>query len=72
MAFTEAQLQAEIDTDAGGLCARIVRFDAAGGSATDVAIQNQNNTSRKYVYAQIAQSNTASQALTALKAAASA
>lgn len=72
MAFTEAQLQSQIDSDAGGLCARIVRFDAAGASATDVAVQNLNNTSDKYVYVQIAQSNTAAQALTALKAAASA
>lgn len=68
MAFTEAQLQAQIDSDAGGLCARIIRFDAAGASATDVTVQNQNNVSRKTGTVQIAQSNTAAQALTALKA----
>lgn len=68
MAFTEAQLQSQIDSDAGGLCARIIRFDAAGASATDVTVQNQNNCSRKTGTVQIAQSNTAAQALTALKA----
>lgn len=68
MAFTEAQLQTEINSDAGGLCARIIRFDAAGGLHTDVTVQNQNNCSRKTGTLQIAQSNTAAQALTALKA----
>lgn len=68
MAFTEAQLQTEIDSDAGGLCARIIRFDAAGASATDVTVQNQNNCSRRTGTLQIAQSNTAAQALTLLKA----
>lgn len=69
MAFTEAQLQSQIDSDAGGLCARIIRFDAAGASATDVTVQNQNNCSRKTGTVQIAQSNTAAQALVLLKAA---
>lgn len=68
MAFTEAQLQAQIDSDAGGLCAKIIRFDAAGASATDVTAQNQNNVSRKTGTVQILQSRTAAQALTDLKA----
>lgn len=67
MAFTEAQLQAQIDSDAGGLCSRIIRFDSAG-SSTDVTVQNLNNVSRKTGTVQIAQTNTAAQALTALKA----
>lgn len=67
MAFTEAQLQAQINSDAGGSCARIIRFDAAG-SSTDVTVQNLNNVSRKTGTVQIAQTNTAAQALTALKA----
>lgn len=67
MAFTEAQLQTEIDGDASGLGAKIVRFDAAGTS-TDVTVQNMIKTSRRTGTVQIAQTNTAAQALTALKA----
>lgn len=69
MAFTQAQLQTEIDSDTTlGSCVRIIKFDAAGASATDVGIQNLNTTSRKTGMVQIAQTNTAAQALTALKA----
>lgn len=73
MAFTEAQLQAQIDADTSlGSCVRITKFDAATASYTDVGIQNLNTVSRKTGIAQIAQSNTAAQALTALKTALSA
>ena len=69
MAFTEAQLQTQIDADTTlGSCVRIIKFDAAGASATDVGIQNLNSVSRKTGTVQIAQTNTAAQALTALKA----
>lgn len=70
MAFTEAQLQAQLDAE--GFCCRIIRFDAAGASATDVTAQNVNSVSRKTGTLQIAQTNTAAQAATALKAALSA
>ena len=71
MAFTEAQLQAQIAAD--GLNCKIIRFDAtASASYTDVCVENLNSTSRKTGWAQIAQSNTAAQAATALKAALSA
>ena len=70
MAFTEAQLQTEINNDSAlGAGVRIIKFDAAGASATDVGIQNLNKDSaRKTGILQIAQTNTAAQALTALKA----
>lgn len=68
MAFTEAQLQAQLDSE--GLCCRITRFDAtSSASYTDVAVQNLNSTADKFGYVQIAQSNTAAQAATAIKAA---
>lgn len=69
MAFTEAQLQAQLNTD--GLCARIIRFDnTSSASYTDVGVQNLNGTSAKKTgYVQIAQSNTAAQAATAIRAA---
>jgi hypothetical protein len=70
MAFTEAQLQAQLDAE--GLCCEITRFDAAGASATDVYAQNVNSTSRKAGWLQIPQTNTAAQAATLLKAALSA
>lgn len=69
MAFTEAQLQAELDTE--GLNCRITQFNNAGTSA-DVYAENVNSTSRKTGWAQIPQSNTAAQAATLLKAALSA
>lgn len=69
MAFTEAQLQTQIDADTTlGACVRITKFDAAGASATDVGVQNLNIVSRKTGVVQIAQTNTAAQALTALRA----
>jgi len=70
MAFTEAELQTQIAAE--GLNCRITRFSAAGASATDVYAENVNSTSRKSGWAQIAQSNTAAQAATLLKAALSA
>lgn len=61
MAFTQAQLQAELDAD--GLNCIVTRFDAAGASATDVYVQNENiNSSRKSGWTQVAQTNTAAQA----------
>ena len=60
MAFTEAQLQAQLTTD--GLNSRITQFLNAGTS-TDVFVQNMNTaTSRKAGWTQIPQTNTASQA----------
>lgn len=64
MAFTQAQLQTEID--ASGLNCIITKFDAAGGSATDVGVQNFNTSARKTGIVQIAQSNSAAQAAAAL------
>lgn len=67
MAFTEATLQAELDAE-GANC-KIIRFDAtSSASYTDVTAQNVNSVSRKTGTVQIAQSNTAAQAATALKA----
>lgn len=70
MAFTQAQLQTEIDADTTlGAGVRITRFDAtSSASYTDVGVQNLNAVSRKTGMVQIAQSNTAAQALTDLKA----
>jgi len=60
MAFTEAQLQAQLSTD--GLNARITQFNTVG-SVTDVFVQNMNNTtSKKAGWTQVPQSNTAAQA----------
>ncbi len=64
MAFTQAQLQTEID--ASGLNCIITKFDDAGGSATDVGVQNFNTSARKTGVVQIAQSNSAAQAAAAL------
>ena len=69
MAFTQAQLQTELDSAASGLNCIITKFDAAGGSATDVGVQNFNTSARKTGIVQIAQTNTAAQAATALLAA---
>jgi hypothetical protein len=70
MAFTQAQLQTEMDAAALGLNARITKFDAtASASYTDVGVQNFNETKRKVGTFQIAQSNTAAQALTAIQTA---
>lgn len=67
MAFTEAQLQAQLDTE--GLNCKITQFNATdSASYTDVFVQNANtNTSRKSGWTQVAQSNTAAQAATAIK-----
>jgi cell division protein FtsN len=60
MAFTEAQLQAQLASD--GLNSRITQFLNAGTS-TDVFVQNMNTaTSKKSGWTQVAQSNTAAQA----------
>lgn len=69
MAFTEAQLQAQIAAE-GANCT-ITDF-IPNGSYTDVYVQNMNSTSRKFGGLLIAQSNTAAQAATLLKAALSA
>jgi len=59
MAFTEAQLQAQIDST--GLCARITQFNM-GATTTDVYVQNVNNTSDKSGWTQILNTQTAAQA----------
>ena len=68
MAFTQAQLQAQIDSE--GLNCKITQFaNTASASYTDVYVQNLNKSSSvKTGWVQIAQSNTAAQAATALKA----
>lgn len=65
MAFTQVELQAEFASD--GLNCAITRFDAAGAS-TDVYVQNANSTARKAGWTQVAQSLTAAQAATAIRA----
>ena len=61
MAFTQAQLQAQLDAD-GALCT-ITRFDAAGALSTDVYVQNENiNSSRKAGWTQVLNTRTAAQA----------
>jgi len=68
MAFTQAQLQAQVDAD--GLNCKITRFDAtSSASYTDVYVQNMNSTADKSGWVQVAQSNTAAQAATAIRAA---
>ena len=65
MAFTEAQLQAQLDSS--GLNCIITKFDnTASASFTDVGVQNFNTSARKTGIVQIAQSNTAAQAAAAL------
>ena len=59
MAFTEAQLQAQLDAD--GLACRITAF-SVGATTTDVYVQNANSTSRKSGMTQISNTQTASQA----------
>ncbi len=67
MAFTEAQLQAEIASDGSG--ATITKFLNAGTS-TDVYVQNLNGTtSNKTGFVQVAQSNTAAQAAALIRTA---
>lgn len=67
MSFTESTLQAQINSE--GLNCKIIRFDnTSSASYTDVCVENLNSVSRKTGWVQIAQSNTAAQAATALKA----
>ncbi len=67
MAFTQSQLQAQLDTE--GLNCIITRFDAAGASATDVYVQNLNLSSAKQAgWTQVSQTNSAAQAATLIKA----
>ena len=70
MAFTESALQAQLDTE--GLNCKITKFIpiliASSHDYTDVYVQNANSTSRKAGMLQIAQTNTAAQAATLLKA----
>jgi hypothetical protein len=67
MAFTQTELQTEFVAD-GPNCV-ITRFDAAGALATDVFIQNLNiNSAHKSGWTQVAQTNTAAQAATAIRA----
>lgn len=68
MAFTQAELQAEIDAD--GLNCKITQFNAtSSASYTDVYVQNMNSTADKSGWVQVAQSNTAAEAATAIRAA---
>lgn len=67
MAFTEATLNAQLAADGAGC--KIVRFINVGSTATDVYVQNVNSTSDKFGCLQIAQTNTAAQAATLLRAA---
>jgi len=65
MAFTQAQLQTELDS--AGLNCVITKFDAtASASFTDVGVQNMNTSAKKTGIVQVAQSNTASQAAAAI------
>ncbi len=65
MAFTQAQLQTELNSQ--GLNCIITKFDAtSSASFTDVGVQNLNTSARKTGIVQVAQSNTASQAATAI------
>lgn len=67
MAFTEAQLQAQLAADGSGCV--ITRFIAVGTTHTDVYAQNMNATSsEKTGGTQIAQTNTAAQAAAILRA----
>ena len=68
MAFTEAQLLTDLQTS--GLNVRIVAFIPVGTTATDVYIENANDTKVKSgPMLQIAQTNTAAQAHVLLDAA---
>jgi hypothetical protein len=70
MAFTQAQLQTELDTAVSGLNCVITKFDAtASASFTDVGVQNMNTSAKKTGIVQVAQSNTAAQAAAAILAA---
>lgn len=70
MAFTEAQLQAQIAADGAGC--KITQFINIGTTKTDVYVENMNSTSRKFGGLQIAQTNTAAQAAALLRTALSA
>jgi len=65
MAFTESTLQAQLSAE--GLNAKITSF-IVGASYTDVFVQNINSTSRKSGWSQVANTETASSAATAIKA----
>lgn len=67
MAFTESSLNAQLAADGAGCI--ITRFITIGNTATDVYAQNINSTSDKTGALQIAQTNTAAQAATLLRAA---
>lgn len=73
MAFTEATLQAQLDAE--GLNCKITRYEVIYStfptvSHNDVYVENANSTKRKSAWAsQIAQTNSAAQAATAVLAA---
>lgn len=69
MAFTESTVQAQLDAE--GLNAKIVRFEV-GASTTDIYCENINSVSRKTGWSQVANTLTAAQAATAIKASLSA
>jgi len=67
MAFTQAQLQTELDTAVSGLNCIITKFDnTSSASFTDVGVQNMNTSAKKTGIVQVAQSNTAAQAAAAI------
>ena len=65
MAFTEAQLQAQLDTD--GLNCKITAF-SVGATTTDVYVQNANiTTAKKSGMTQCLNTLTAAQAAAAIR-----
>lgn len=60
MAFTEAQLLAQLATDGNAI---ITQFQV-GATTTDVYVENYNETSRKAGWTQILNTRTAAQAHT--------
>jgi hypothetical protein len=65
MAFTQAQLQTELDS--AGLNCIITKFDnTSSASFTDVGVQNMNTSAKKTGIVQVDQSNTAAQAAAAI------
>lgn len=69
MAFTEATLQAAVDTAVSGAGCKIIKFDNFSNAAqTDVTVQNMNTSADKTGTVQVAQSNNATQAAAAVLA----
>lgn len=71
MAFTEATVQAAIDSAVDGAGCKITNF-IVGATTTDIYVQNMGTASRKSGWTQVTNTRTASQAETDIKAALSA